>query len=107
MKPFIISKLWIVLLSLGGTLLLSPQSRAQSEIAPDHFDGTDSWAAAAAAKVPTAKAKPQSVPATLQAQSTKPALAVLQTVAAREVAASRRTSATANRNRKPATKSNN
>jgi hypothetical protein len=107
MKPFIISKLSIVLLCLGGTLLLSPQSRAQSEIAPDHFDGTDSWAAAAAAKAPAPHSKSHSAPAILQAQSNKPASPVLQTVAAHEVTAHRRSSAVANKMRKPTTKSNN
>jgi hypothetical protein len=100
MKPFIISKLWIVLLSLGGTLLLSPQS----EIAPDHFDGTDSWAAAAAAKVPASQNKSHAALATLQARNNGSATPKLETVAAHEVTAPRRSNATANKKRKPATK---
>jgi len=102
MKPFIISKLSIVLLCLGGTLLLSPQSRAQSEIAPDHFDGTDSWVAAAAAKAPASAAKSHSAAATLQARSSKPASPSLQRVAAHELTASRRSNAIADKKRKPA-----
>lgn len=106
MKAFVINKLWIVLFCLGGSLLLSPQSRAQSEIAPDHFDGTDSWAAAATAKVPAAQAKSHAVPATLQAQNTKPTSPVLQPVAAREVTAPSRSNATATKKRKPAATNN-
>jgi hypothetical protein len=105
MKPFIISKLSIVLLCLGGTLLLSPQSRAQSDIAPDHFDGTDSWAAAA--KAPAAQAKSHSAPVILQASSKISAAPKLEPVAAHEVTAPRRSKAIANKKRKPTTNSNN
>jgi hypothetical protein len=104
MKPFIISKLSIVLLCLGGTLLLSPQSRAQSDIAPDHFDGTDSWAAAP--KAPAAQAKSHSAPVILQASSIS-AAPKLEPVAAHEVTAPRRSKAIANKKRKPTTNSNN
>jgi hypothetical protein len=107
MKPFTISKLSIVLLCLGGSLLLSPQSRAQSEIAPDHFDGTDSWAAAASPKATASKAKSNSATASLQAQSTKPASPALQPIAAREVTTPSRSNAIANKKRKPAIKSDN
>jgi hypothetical protein len=107
MKLFIFYRLPMLLLTLGGAILLAPQVRAQSDIAPDHFDGTDSWAAAAVAKVPATQAKSHPVPATLQAQNTKPASPVLQPVAAREVTAPSRSNATANKKRKPATKSNN
>jgi len=98
MKPFIFYKLPIVLLCLGGALILAPRSRAQSEIAPDHFDGTDSWAAKARAQ----KAKPQSAQATLQARNNKPA-ATLEPVAARNLTAPRRSDAIATKKRKPAT----
>jgi hypothetical protein len=57
MRFFSAAKIWMLLLGLGAALALAPQSRAQSEVAPDRFDGTDSWAAAAAAKVPAPKAK--------------------------------------------------
>ena len=107
MKPFIISKLSIVLLCLGGTLLLSPQSRAQSDIAPDHFDGTDSWAAAAAAKAPVSKTKSHSAPVILQASSNRSAAPKLEPVAAHEGTAPRRSNAIANKKRKPTTNSNN
>ena len=91
MKSFSFCKLPLVLLGLGGALFFAPQSRAQSEIAPDHFDGTDSWAVA---KVPTPKAKPRTATATSQAQK-KPAAPSLQPVAARKVVADRRSAATA------------
>jgi hypothetical protein len=49
----------VVLLGFGAALVLAPASRAQSEVAPDHFDGNDSWAAQAASKAqaPTPKTK--------------------------------------------------
>jgi hypothetical protein len=97
MKLFSISKLSIVLVCLGGALLAAPQSRAQSEIAPDHFDGTDSWAAAA--KSPRAKAHAAPTAAAAQAGNPKPASPVLQPVAVRRPDASttkRRKSTTPN-----------
>jgi hypothetical protein len=82
---------------------MAPHSRAQSEVAPDHFDGTDSWAAAASAKAVGQKAKPQSALAAFQAQNNQPAAPALQPVAARSVTAPRRSGAIADKNRKPAT----
>jgi hypothetical protein len=102
MKPFTFYKLPIVLLCLGGALVLAPQSRAQSEIAPDHYDGTDSWAAAASAKAPAQKAKPQPALATSQARNNMPAAPALEPVAARSVAAALRSDAIVTRKRKPA-----
>jgi hypothetical protein len=40
-------RVFVTLIGLAAGLILSPASKAQSEIAPDHFDGTDSWEAAA------------------------------------------------------------
>jgi len=102
MKPFTIYKLPALLLCLGGALALAPASRAQSEVAPDHFDGTDSWAAAAVAKVPAKKDQPQTA-AALTARSNKPAAPSLQPVAAREVTAQRRSTT---KRRKSTTTSN-
>jgi hypothetical protein len=107
MKPLSFCKLPMLLLALGGGLLLVPQARAQSEIAPDHFDGTDSWAAAAAAKVPASQNKSHAAPATLQARNNGSAAPKLETVAAHEVTAPRRSNAIADKKRKPATKTNN
>ncbi len=104
MKPFIFLKLPLVILALGGALILVPQARAQSEIAPDHFDGTDSWAAAASAKVSASKAKSTSAlaSATLQARNNQLAAPSLQPVAAHDVAAPSRSDANATKKRKPA-----
>jgi len=44
-KPLFKSAL--VAFGIGAALLLTPACKAQSEISPDHFDGTDSWAVAA------------------------------------------------------------
>lgn len=47
MKSFSLLKLPILLAGLGTLLLFSPACKAQSEVNPDHFDGTDAWEAAA------------------------------------------------------------
>jgi hypothetical protein len=47
MKSFSMLKLAVPLLGFGAVLLFTPSCRAQSEISPDHFDGTDSWEIAA------------------------------------------------------------
>lgn len=46
-KPFLLFKLTLVGFGIVAALLLTPACKAQSEINPDHFDGTDSWAVAA------------------------------------------------------------
>jgi hypothetical protein len=102
MKSFISLRLPLVIFVLGGAFLLVPQSRAQSEVAPDHFDGTDSWAAAASAKVHASKPKSNSAPATPQAQNNKPSLV---SVAAHESASS--SNALATKKRKPAARKSN
>jgi hypothetical protein len=94
MKSFNFCKLPLVLLALGGVLTLAPGARAQSEVAPDHFDGTDSWAAAASAKAPAAKSKAFVAAYAQQAGDSRSAAPALQTVAAHEL--------TANKKRKPA-----
>jgi hypothetical protein len=106
-KAFTICKLAFALVGLGGFLTFAPQARAQSDVAPDHFDGTDSWAAAALAKVSAPKANPASAPTTLQARSTNSA-PVLQPVAAHNVTVSRRSDAiAADKKRKPAAPESN
>ena len=47
MKPLVSFKMCVTLVGLAAGLVFSPACKAQSEIAPDHFDGTDSWEAAA------------------------------------------------------------
>ena len=44
MKPFGLVKGVLTVVGLATGLLFSPACKAQSEIDPDHFDGTDSWA---------------------------------------------------------------
>lgn len=64
------SLLKISMLGLGfaGVVLLAPSCRAQSEIDPDHFDGTDSWALAAGRKAPASKTKLSSIAPSQQAR---------------------------------------
>jgi hypothetical protein len=99
-KSFNFCKLAALLIGLGGILTFAPQARAQSDASPDHFDGTDSWAVAAKAPVPATNK--HSAPAALQAANAKPTAPALQTVAVRSVTISRRSDATANKQRKPA-----
>ena len=92
MKSVGFYKLPLLVFAIGGVLTLAPGARAQSEVAPDHFDGTDSWAAAAAVKAPLAK--PKLMVATRQVQNSRATAPALQPVAAHEL--------TANKKRKPA-----
>jgi len=64
-KSFSLLKLPILLAGFGALLLFSPTCKAQSEVSPDHFDGTDTWEVAARKPV-TAKAK---APATASYQA--------------------------------------
>ena len=47
MKNLIAIRMGVLLFGTAAVLLLAPASKAQSEISPDHFDGTDSWEMAA------------------------------------------------------------
>lgn len=96
-------KLPLLLLGIGAALLLTPACKAQSEISPDHFDGTDSWAAAAQ-KVHAPAQKQVVAKASLQAKSQKtPQGSAIQLAAAREVSKPVRPDATAlDRKRKAA-----
>ena len=57
-------KLSIAVLGFGTALVFAPSSRAQSEIAPDHFDGNEPWAVATV-QAPAPKVSPSSPAATL------------------------------------------
>lgn len=46
MKHFVLLKLAVLVAGIGTAMLLTPACRAQSEVNPDHFDGTDSWSRA-------------------------------------------------------------
>ena len=98
MKSFIMCKLGLSLTFLGGSLLLAPTSRAQADLAPDHFDGTDSWAVAA--QVPVTKSKPAATPSTVQAKTHTPGRPTVQPVSVRQVATAPRSKA-ASKNKKP------
>jgi hypothetical protein len=56
MKSFAMLKMAVALLGFGALLAFTPSCRAQSEINPDHFDGTDSWEVAARTPAPHAAA---------------------------------------------------
>ncbi len=88
MKPFSLLKIPMMLVGLGGALLLAPACKAQSEVSPDHFDGTDPWEIAARTPV-TAKAKPATAAGSYQAQNKKAgSVPSLQLAAVREVSKS-------------------
>src|SRR3974377_806792 len=71
MKSVIFLKLPILLCALVGAVVLVPSAKAQSEINPDHFDGTDSWDTRTKAEVPpTSHRADQDAPA--QTQNKKP-----------------------------------
>jgi hypothetical protein len=77
-------RLPLLLLGIGAALLLTPPCKAQSEISPDHFDGTDSWAASAAVRLPMHKLT--GAKGSLQAQKQKTVQpSAFQLTAARDV----------------------
>jgi hypothetical protein len=85
MKTFSLWKIPMMVAGLGGALLLAPACKAQSEVSPDHFDGTDSWEIAARTPV-AAKAKSATNGGSYQAKSQKASSgATLQLAAVREV----------------------
>jgi hypothetical protein len=55
MKSLASFKICVTLVGLAAGLVFSPACKAQSEIAPDHFDGTDCWEAAAHRKATQSK----------------------------------------------------
>ena len=63
-------KISLGLAVFAGMLLLSPSARAQSEVAPDHFDGTDSWAVALARESRAASKKAKPLTTVKQAEAT-------------------------------------
>lgn len=83
-KLFSLLKIPMMFFGLGAALVLTPACRAQSEITPDHFDGTDSWERAAHH---LAAPKHKTVPAALQARSAKlDSPSTFQLAAARDLA---------------------
>lgn len=86
MKPYSMLKTSILICSFGGALMLSPACKAQSEVAPDHFEGgnTEPWEKASRFVIPQpAKANPKQAASQAQAHKTSPG-AKLQVAAARD-----------------------
>jgi len=84
-KPFSLLKIPVLMVGFGAVLLFAPSCKAQSEVNPDHFDGTDGWEMAARRPV-TPKAKAGAAPASYKAQDKKAGSgASLQLAVAREV----------------------
>lgn len=84
MKLFSVLKLPMMLLGLGAGLFLAPTCKAQSEVSPDHFDGTDPWETVAGKPIaPQSKSAPAN---SYQAQNKKTgSSATLQMASEREV----------------------
>ena len=75
-------KLPLLVLGIGAALLFTPACKAQSEVSPDHFDGTDFWARGAQ----TPAQKHAVVKASVQEKSQKANQgSTLQLAAVREV----------------------
>ncbi len=88
MKLFSLLKIPTIVLGFGALVVLAPTCKAQSEVSPDHFDGTDSWEIAARKPV-AAKAKATPAIGSYQAQNRKTGSgATLQLASARELSKS-------------------
>jgi hypothetical protein len=86
-KPFSLLKIPVLLVGFGALLLFAPACKAQSEVNPDHFDGTDPWEVAARRPVTARTKTGAAAPASYLAQNKKAGSAAsLQLTAAREVA---------------------
>jgi hypothetical protein len=86
MKPFRMLNIPVMLPGLGAALILSPACKAQWEVAPDHFDGSDSWAAPKAAPQKVTASKLNQMPPVSQAlnHQTPSSSATLQLAAKRD-----------------------
>ena len=88
MKSFSLLKIPMALVGLGVVMLFAPACKAQSEVSPDHFDGTDPWEIAARKPVGST-AKAAKAGGSYQAQNKKAgSSASLQLAAVHEVAKS-------------------
>jgi hypothetical protein len=84
-KSFVLWKLPLILVGLGAALFLSPACKAQSEVNPDHFDGTDSWQTAVAHQAPIVGHNQAKTAVQTQTQNKKPVSgASVQLAAARQ-----------------------
>lgn len=87
MKLFSLLKIPTIVVGFGALLFFAPTCKAQSEVSPDHFDGTDPWEIAARKPV-AAKAKLTPATGSYQAQNNKKTGASLQLASARELSKS-------------------
>jgi hypothetical protein len=55
MKSFGIWHIPAMVVAFGAVLTMSPACKSQSEVAPDHFDGNESWVAPQTAQQPAAQ----------------------------------------------------
>jgi hypothetical protein len=86
MKSFGMFRISMTALGFAAAMFIAPQCRAQFEIDPDHFDGTDSWQVAALAKDHGPKTNPAEAGAAGQALNGNPSgRATLRSTAARNV----------------------
>ena len=74
MKKRLMGMTGVLALVLMGAMFLAPSCKAQSEISPDHFDGTDSWAAAELTSQP-ARPAPSIAKAAMRTQGQRRVLA--------------------------------
>lgn len=85
MKPFGLLRLAIASCGLCALFAFPAACKAQSEVNPEHFDGTDSWEVAAH-KSHLAKPQPAQVLNALQSNPRKPGTtATMQLAATREL----------------------
>jgi hypothetical protein len=87
-KVFSLLKIPMIIAGFGALLFFAPTCKAQSEVSPDHFDGTDPWEVGARKQV-AVTAKPTLATDSHQAQNKKTGLsASLQLASARELSKS-------------------
>ena len=100
MKHFTLLKLSVLVLGAAAAMVLTPACKAQSEVSPDHFEGTDSWAVAAQ-PVHAQPQKQSAAKPSKQAKSQK--ASTFQIAAVREATKPvNREAVAVDRNRKPA-----
>lgn len=102
MKPFTLFKIPVFLLGFGALLLVAPSCKAQSDVSPDHFDGTDAWEVTARKPV-APKTKVTLTAVSRQAQNEKAGTgASLQLASARDFSSSSQKAAVVQDKRKTA-----
>lgn len=82
MNYFRLLKLPMILVGFGALAAGAPSCKAQSEVSPDHFDGTDTWEVAA--RKPLLPANRATKPSTAYQAQDKKAGASVQLASARE-----------------------